>query len=171
MCLLVGLLFFGAGTIQSAPPPSECTGYLVSGAGTAGVNGCYKEASTPVCGSSPGFILDATHTLYFYGNAWRLGLCGKNVTYLATPGYNSAPPAQTTATCGAVWAKTAGAAPCPAIIRSNLPPVPPSPPPPPPPTPPSPPPWCTTPGEERPCFHNHGTKYVFIHRNQFAAGC
>jgi hypothetical protein len=170
LSLAVGLLFCaGTTTTQSAAPSlpagsSECVGYLVRGAGAVGVNGCYKQASTPVCGSSPGFVLDAAHTLYFYGSSWRLGLCGKNVTYLATqPSYRGAPPAQTTATCGAVWATQAGAAPCPAVIRSNLPPVPPPPtpaPPPPPPSPPSPPPWCTTPGEERPCFHNHGTKYV-----------
>ena len=174
--LLSGLLF-GANLIRaaavlpaSAPAPAsfneKCAGYLVSGAGSTDVNGCYALHPTPVCGSSPGFVLDETHTLYFYGNTWRLGLCGVNVTYLATkPGFNGEPPSQATATCGSIYMTGGGGkAPCPAVIRSNLPPVPPPTPPAPPPPPkppappPAPPPWCATPGEEPPCFHNHGTK-------------
>jgi len=57
---------------DAATPRAEpCVGYLVAGAGTAAVNGCYKPALKPVCSSrSKGFVLDARHELYEWKGTW-----------------------------------------------------------------------------------------------------
>ena len=122
-----------------ANAPSEvtsiapCAGYLISGAGSPSVDGCYHQRTTTL------FALDDNHELYSWQGVWRLGCKGENVSYLAaTP---SAWPPITGGGCGADgWLQSAGEDPCPAVKRVNLPPAPPvPPPPPPPPVPPIPP--------------------------------
>jgi beta-glucanase (GH16 family) len=103
---------------------SACVGYLVAGAGTAGVNGCYIEKS----GSKPRmFVLDSGHMLYSWKKVWRLGESGSVVTYETVK--SSALPPESNGGCGDRWVQATGADPCPAIVRSNLPPISPTPPP------------------------------------------
>jgi hypothetical protein len=110
-----------------ASPPAPCVGYSVSGAGTPAVDGCYVQQQQH-------FVLDGGHELYAYNGAWRLGLSGRNVSYVALA--PSAWPPESDGGCGAVWGQQSGGDPCPSVRRSNLPPSPA----PPPTAPPSPPP-------------------------------
>jgi hypothetical protein len=108
-----------------------CVGYLVTGAGTKSVNGCYKQVHASWCERDSGkymFQLDVDHQLYAAeGHVWRIGRCGHSVAYLATNA-SALPPQSAEA-----WSTTSGTVgPCPAVHRSGLGP----PPPPPPPTPP-----------------------------------
>jgi hypothetical protein len=106
-----------------------CAGYLVAGAGTAAVNGCYVEKS----GSNPPvFVLDSEHTLYSFNGIWRLGKSGTGVTYM-TVNSSTCPPESKSGGCDGSWVRTTsttGADPCPSVMRSDLPPIAPSPAPP-----------------------------------------
>ena len=121
-----------------------CTGYLVSGAGSTSVNGCYVQRGE--FDQRPLFVLDSGHKLYYYSspphaNSWRLGLAGHNATYVsatASPAFPMWVPPDSTGGCGTWTPVGPGVAPCPAVERSNLPPAPPPPPPPPPFKPPTP---------------------------------
>jgi hypothetical protein len=150
---LCGLLLVVAAGAAAARLPgrgsragSNCTGYLVEGAGIAAVNGCYKQVGV-LCGQGrPGFVLDKAHTLYSWDDQWKLGVCGKagSVSYAAA--HKSAWPPAGGVACGEFWIAVGpgnktdpgGSPPCPSVERSNLGPVPP--PPPPPPSPPAAPP-------------------------------
>ena len=141
-CVLWALVPVGAAStvVLDGRSRSNCTGYLVQGAGDAAVNGCYKPVGE-LCGQGrPGFALDRTHQLYSWDNVWKLGLCGKSVNYAATH-QSLWPPAGGTG-CGEFWeavpnkAHPKGSPPCPSVARSNMGPVPPPPPPPPPRLPP-----------------------------------
>jgi len=139
---------------DAATPRAEpCVGYLVTGAGTAAVNGCYKPALKPVCEGIPvGFVLDARHELYEWKGTWRLGKCGAPhaAVFYAATARSALPPETAGATlrdpsgCGGSWKADDGAGHCPAVNRSGLPPAPtpapPAPKPQPPPPSPSPPP-------------------------------
>lgn len=153
-CMLWALGPVGAASavVLEGRSRSNCTGYLVQGAGDTAVNGCYKPvgecalvcSGRRVCGQRPGFALDRTHQLYSWDNVWKLGLCGKSVSYAATH-QSLWPPAGGTG-CGESWEAVAnkahpkGSPPCPSVARSNMGPVPPPPPPPPPPPAAPPPP-------------------------------
>jgi len=94
------------------PPPAPsssslsspaCVGYLVSGAGTAAANGCYKPARDLCGGMVPsGFELNAKYQLYSFGGLWRIGWCGhdKSLDYMAIKG--SALPPESEGGCGEV---------------------------------------------------------------------
>ena len=62
--------------------PSEaalaaCVGYIVSGAGSAGVNGCYTRDTT-----AEHYVLGKTgHSLYRQEGVWHIGQSGKSVSY------------------------------------------------------------------------------------------
>ena len=117
---------------------APCAGYLVSGAGSSAVDGCYRQRGD---GTPPLFVLDDNHTLYIWDGAWRLGVSGTAVFYVATA--PTAWPPETSGGCGTTWVQSGspseGDDPCPAIRRTGLPPAPPVPPPPVPPAPPAPP--------------------------------
>eukprot|EP00039_Didymoeca_costata_P012550 m.181046 g.181046 ORF g.181046 m.181046 type:complete len:387 (-) comp15511_c0_seq4:81-1241(-) len=112
----------------------NCVGYLVTGAGSTNVNGCYLQG--PIKFNSPSYILSKTLQLYRYGGIWKIGDPGKNETYAAID-QTYLPPASSSD-----WVIVNNAIfPPPTVTRSNLPPAPPPPPPsPPPPLPPTPPP-------------------------------
>eukprot|EP00040_Diaphanoeca_grandis_P027449 m.156277 g.156277 ORF g.156277 m.156277 type:complete len:335 (-) comp30983_c0_seq1:328-1332(-) len=113
-----------------------CKGYLVVGAGSASVDGCYTEHG--FYENRPLYILDNSNQLYAYQGTWKLGLNGHNVSYHAA--FMSNYPPESLGGCG-TWSPTLGKGPCPAVHRVGLPPGPPlPPPPPPPPLAPSPPP-------------------------------
>ena len=142
-CMLWALGPVGAASavVLEGRSRSNCTGYLVQGAGDTAVNGCYKPvgecalvcSGRRVCGQRPAFALDGTHQLYSWDNVWKLGLCGKSVSYAATH-QSLWPPAGGTG-CGEFWeavpnkAHPKGSPPCPSVARSNMGPVPPPPPP------------------------------------------
>ena len=112
---LVAILLLGRVSIAQA----ECTGYTVGGAGSEDVDGCYRPAGGQ-------FVLDDTHALYAWDGVWRLGDSGSKVYYEA--GRPSKFPPESSGGCGD-WFVQDGSDPCPAVKRSNLPPVPPTPPP------------------------------------------
>ena len=110
-CMLWALGPVGAASavVLEGRSRSNCTGYLVQGAGDTAVNGCYKPVGEcalvcsgwRVCGQRPGFALDSTHQLYSWDKVWKLGLCGKSVSYAATH-QSLWPPAGGTG-CGESW--------------------------------------------------------------------
>jgi hypothetical protein len=134
----------------SQQPAPACVGYLVSGAGTAAVNGCYKTVAKGLCGGSKGFALDALHELYEWQGVWRLGKCGgpHAYKYYFAARKSALPPESAGATirdpggCGDDGGWTVdthdASGPCPAVNRSNMPPAPTPPPPAPAPQPPAP---------------------------------
>eukprot|EP01050_Picozoa_sp_SAG11_P011483 SAG11_NODE_1217_length_5498_cov_3.519444_4_plen_471_part_00 len=108
---------------------SACVGYVVTGAGSVGANGCYAREGAHT-GANARYRMDATHELYSWhtpsGAVWHITAKRKSVLY-ASVSPTSAPP-ESDGGCGNVWTKEKGAVPCPAIKRSGLPPAPPSPP-------------------------------------------
>jgi hypothetical protein len=103
---------------------AACDGYAVSGAGVAGVDGCYSKQRNV-------FVKDASHSIYPWASVWHIGTEGKSVFYTSL--HPSASPPESTGGCGAVWAadKNHGAAPCPSVRRASSPspaPAPPTPP-------------------------------------------
>ena len=103
----------------AVPGTAPCdAGYLVSGAGTPGVDGCYLGQQ------GNAYRLDGNHSLYAWQGFWHLAHVEKTVFY--TSAAQSAAPPESAGGCGAAW-KTVGAAraPCPAVKRgSGLPPAP-----------------------------------------------
>eukprot|EP00937_MAST-01D_sp_MAST-1D-sp2_P006970 g6970.t1 len=138
VCMLASLATRNA-VSQGIGGTSNCVGYLISGAGSPEVDGCYQQQGT--YGMSPRFVLDGGHELYAWQGVWRLGLSGKNVTYTSMA--TSVAPPESAGGCGDVWLRApppvGGQDPCPAVRRVGLPPTPapaPTPPPSPAPTPP-----------------------------------
>ncbi len=153
---------------QSLLSSPSCVGYRVSGAGSADYDGCYILPPPPPLAAAAAaavvvdvatnntiitttpvpiptlYRLDATHELYSWEGTWRLGQHGVKASYIASNPSNY-PPVSAAGGCGNGWVpygsgtSGGGQPPCPAIIRSNLPPTPPQPPPPPPPPIPAPP--------------------------------
>ena len=58
--------------VEEKSNEAACDGYLVSGAGNAAANGCYKSRHS-VCGRE-GFALTDAMTLYDWKGTWRLPL-------------------------------------------------------------------------------------------------
>jgi hypothetical protein len=115
---------------SSSSDAADCVGYLVSGAGSPAVDGCYTQKASAAL-----FELDSGHQLYPWQGVWRLGLTGKNTSYAeAAP---SSWPLESSGGCGSAWELDGGRDPCPAVKRSHMGPLPPAPPAPPAPPPPS----------------------------------
>ena len=142
---------------DSRSDAQQCTGYFVSGAGTASANGCYVQVNDMPsgCGAGGGrvgFAKDRQHHLYAWGGVWKLGLCGKRIDFQAVetsawpPQVSDTTSGHRNASCGAVYTvgpgvngrPVSGTPPCPSVERQHMPPLPP-PPPPPLPLPPAPP--------------------------------
>ena len=87
---------------------SDCVGYVVSGAGFASANGCYRQPAaassdavavaqsasrsgsregprptTHAASSPPVFVLDDDHQLYTWNGVWKIGKMGTAVYYRA----------------------------------------------------------------------------------------
>jgi hypothetical protein len=87
---------------------SSCVGYLVTGAGSAGANGCYKQkhgGSAQPAAAAPIWVLDATHQLYSWHGQWHIGDNGKSVSYASL---SAATPPESSGGCGAVWKAVQG---------------------------------------------------------------
>ena len=148
---------------KRSPPPSKsddwdrsavpsCKGFLVSGAGSSDVDGCYHYASG--CSDvlrSPCLVKDQGFELYRYEGVWRLGMHGFNVSYLAAAP-SELPPTHgpddwqcCNQSDGLLGRKPCPSVTCPAPCHNIIPPTPPPPPPLPPPPPPIVPPPAAPP--------------------------
>lgn len=125
-------LFMAAHTLGSIR--ADCVGYIVSGAGTPGVDGCYVYHPEGAL-----YVKDSGHELYTWDSVWRIGEKGKNISYIALKPSKFPPAAP--GGCNLRWTTAEyGEPPCPKLQRNGLPPLPPAPAPSPAPRPPLPPP-------------------------------
>ena len=76
-----------AAAAQGAVAAAACDGYIASGAGAAGADGCYA-----VQHGTGNFVKDHNHTLYAQGDVWRIGQPGVHVAYVAKAGSHRGPP-------------------------------------------------------------------------------
>lgn len=127
---MLSVLIYGLSCLVTAQ--AACSGYIVSGAGTADYNGCY--AFDGYMYDAACFQLSKTRVLYRYMDLWKLGDPGHEVGYVAGAPSTWPPIGNKT------WVQQGAQFPCPTLTKGTLPPIPPPPPPPPPtPVPPAPP--------------------------------
>ena len=102
-----------AATTDGWSEPSQvsavgCAGYLVTGAGSADVNGCYREHKQQQAKDSqkPHWILDSAHQLYSWNGLWHLGDAGISVSYTTVA--TSPVPPESSGGCGKIWKSVKG---------------------------------------------------------------
>eukprot|EP01052_Picozoa_sp_SAG31_P030366 SAG31_NODE_3109_length_4665_cov_2.150022_4_plen_199_part_00 len=110
----------GSAIDTNRPTPGlPCNGYAVSGAGSAEVNGCYRQKGAT-------YVRDSSHTLYAWKGVWRLGKTGhhgRQVVYIGAA-VSTLPPESHSGGCGGSWLAEStncsyclGVAPCPIVTR------------------------------------------------------
>lgn len=89
-------------------PSSNCSAFLVAGAGTQACNGLYKRDSPKALS----WTLDSEHSIYVYGGEWHIAYNGHEIFYAAPAVSGGGPPRDG-------WKVSDGAAPAPTLKCEN----------------------------------------------------